>query len=357
MSEYKVAVIPGDGVGIEVTAEAVKVLKAVEEKVNGLSLELTQFDWGSDRLKRIGKMMPEDGIQIASKYDAIFFGAVGDADIQDHITLNGLILPLRRKFDQYICLRPSYLYEGVQSPLAGKSTGDIDFVVIRENVEGEYSDCGGRVYMQMDDEVAVQTAVFTRRGCRRVMKYAFQLARKRDKKKKVTSITKSNAEAYSMVMWDEVFEEVSGDYGDVETETLLVDAACMDLIRRPQDFDVIVASNLFGDILTDIGAIIAGSMGLAPSGNIDPERRFPSMFEPVHGAAFDLVGKGLVNPIAAILSAKMMLEFFGENDGADLIESAVRRNLSEGRIRTVDIGGTSSTQQVGDDITRLISES
>ena len=350
MSHYNIAVISGDGVGPEVINEGKKALQALSAP----TFTFTDFGWSSDYYRQTGRFIPEGGLDEVANYDAIFFGAVGDAEIQDHITLNNLILPIRRRFDQYACVRPGYLYDGVQSPLAGKSGGDIDLVVLRENTEGEYADVGGRLYQHTNQEVAVQTAVFTRHGTERIIRYAFEEARRRQKKSKVTSITKSNAQGYSMVFWDEVFQEVEQDYPDIETESLLIDAAAMDFVRRPEDFDVVVASNLFGDILTDISAVIIGSMGLAPSANLNPSRQSPSMFEPVHGSAFELIGKGLVNPLATILAAAMMIEFLGESDAGALIRQAVADNIRENKIRTPDIGGASSTTEVGDDIVRRI---
>ncbi|MEE2994747.1 MAG: isocitrate/isopropylmalate family dehydrogenase [Gemmatimonadota bacterium] len=350
MSHYNIAVISGDGVGPEVINEGKKALQALSAP----TFTFTDFGWSSDYYRQTGRFIPEGGLDEVANYDAIFFGAVGDAEIQDHITLNNLILPIRRRFDQYACVRPGYLYDGVQSPLVGKSGGDIDLVVLRENTEGEYADVGGRLYQHTNQEVAVQTAVFTRHGTERIIRYAFEEARRRQKKNKVTSITKSNAQGYSMVFWDEVFQEVEKDYPDIETESLLIDAAAMDFVRRPEDFDVVVASNLFGDILTDISAVIIGSMGLAPSANLNPSRQSPSMFEPVHGSAFELIGKGLVNPLATILAAAMMIEFLGESDAGALIRQAVADNIRENKIRTPDIGGASSTTEVGDDIVRRI---
>lgn len=350
MSHYNIAVISGDGVGPEVINEGKRALQALSAP----TFTFTDFGWSSDYYRQTGRFIPEGGLDEVANYDAIFFGAVGDAEIQDHITLNNLILPIRRRFDQYACVRPGYLYDGVQSPLVGKSGGDIDLVVLRENTEGEYADVGGRLYQHTNQEVAVQTAVFTRHGTERIIRYAFEEARRRQKKNKVTSITKSNAQGYSMVFWDEVFQEVEKDYPDIETESLLIDAAAMDFVRRPEDFDVVVASNLFGDILTDISAAIIGSMGLAPSANLNPSRQSPSMFEPVHGSAFELIGKGLVNPLATILAAAMMIEFLGESDAGALIRQAVADNIRENKIRTPDIGGTSSTTEVGDDIVRRI---
>ena len=350
MSHYNIAVISGDGVGPEVIKEGKKALEALSTP----TFTFTDFEWSSNFYRQTGRFIPEGGLDEVAHYDAIFFGAVGDAQIQDHITLNNLILPIRRRFDQYACVRPAYLYEGVQSPLVGKAGGDIDLVVIRENTEGEYADIGGRLYQQSDQEVAVQTAVFTRHGTERIIRYAFEEARRRQKKNKVTSITKSNAQGYSMVFWDEVFKKVKTEYPDIKTESLLIDAAAMDFVRRPEDFDVVVASNLFGDILTDISAATVGSMGLAPSANLNPGRQYPSMFEPVHGSAFELIGKGLVNPLATILAAAMMVEFLGDNDAGTRIRQAVADNLREDKIRTPDIGGKSSTSEVGDDIVRRL---
>lgn len=350
MACYHIAVIAGDGVGPEVIVEGKKVLRALGDP----AFTFTDFEWGSDFYRKTGRFIPEGGLDELTRFDAIFFGAVGDPDIQDHITLNNLILPIRRRFDQYACVRPAYLYPGVTSPLAGRKGGDIDLVVIRENTEGEYSDVGGRIYRDTGHEVAVQTAVFTRHGTERIIRYAFEEARRRNKKRKVTSVTKSNAQGYGMVFWDEVFRQVAAEYGDIETESLLVDAACMDFIRRPQDFDVVVASNLFGDILTDISAIIVGSMGLAPSANLNPAREYPSMFEPVHGSAFELIGKAQVNPLAAILAGAMMMDFLGEHDAGARIRRAVADHLRAGKIRTPDLGGSSSTSDIGDDVARRV---
>ncbi len=355
MANYKVALVPGDGVGPEVVAEGRKVLDALAAGDQTISFQYTHFPWGSNYYRETGRMMPEDGLEQLRPHDAIFFGAVGDPHIPDHITLNGLILPIRRGFDQGVCLRPSYLYEGVRSPLVGVGPGEIDMTVFRENTEGEYAPVGGFLYQGMPEEVAMQAAVFTRRGTERIIRAAFDHARKRNKKRKVTSVTKSNAMAYGMVFWDRVFQEVAAQYPDISTESLLMDRACMDFIRRPQQFDVVVASNLFGDILTDIGAIVTGSMGLAPSANINPDGRYPSMFEPVHGAAFDIMGKGIANPLATILAAAMMLEHLGEDTAAGRVRKAVELNLRQGRIKTPDLGGSASTRQVGDEIVHLLS--
>jgi len=273
-------------------------------------------------------------------------GAIGSPDVPDHVTLHGLLLPMRRVFDQYVNLRPAYLFDGVQSPLRDKSPGSIDMLVYRENTEGEYAPVGGRLYQGTVNEVAIQTSIYTRRGCERIMRAAFEAARKR--RKKVTSITKSNAQIYGMVLWDEVFRAVAQDYPDVQAGSLLIDAAAMDFVRKPETFDVVVASNLFGDILTDLSAIVTGSMGLAASGNINPERVFPSMFEPVHGSAPDIAGKGIANPLAAILSAGLLLDHLGLSQSAGALRRAVAAVLKAGQPRTPDLGGNSTTVAVAD---------
>ena len=354
MAQYNVAVIAGDGIGPAVIAEGRKVLDAVAAGTDGLSFQLTDFSWGSDYYRETGRMMPEDGLDQIAGFDGVLFGAVGDPNIPDHITLQGLLLPMRRAFDQAICVRPAVLYPGVQSPIAGKSAGDIDMVIFRENTEGEYAPVGGRLYAGTPHETVIQSGVFTRRGTERIIRAAFEHSVRRGGKNKVTSVTKSNAQAFSMVFWDEVFADVAAEYPQIETESLLVDRAAMDLVRWPEDFDVIVASNLFADILSDIAAVVTGSMGLAPSANINPEGRFPSMFEPVHGAAFDITGKGLANPLATVLAVAMMLDHFGEHDSADRVNAATLRVLNERTTLTADLGGNASTQQVGDEVIRLL---
>jgi tartrate dehydrogenase/decarboxylase/D-malate dehydrogenase len=338
MPHLTIAVIPGDGVGQEVIPEVLRVLDRVGP------FEYRHFDWGGEYFLHHGHMMPADGLDQLAQTDAILLGAIGHPDIPDHITLNGLLLPIRRTFDQYANVRPAILYPGVDGPLAGAK--QIDMVVVRENTEGEYAQVGGFLYHHQPDEVAIQSAVFTRRGIDRVVRHAFQLAVKRNGKRKVTSITKSNAQGFGMVLWDRVFASVAGEFPDIETESLLVDAAAMNFVRRPETFDVVVGSNLFGDILSDLSAIITGSIGLAPSANLDPTRRHPSMFEPVHGSAPDIAGRGIVNPMAAILSAAMMLDHLGL-DGRN-VERAVAAVLAEGKIRTADLGGMSSTREVAD---------
>ena len=337
---FKIAVIAGDGVGQEVVPAALQVL----EVIGGATYDLHHFDWGAEYYFRTGRMMPADALDQLRPMDAILLGAVGDPKIPDHVTLNGLLLPIRRTFDQFANVRPAVLYHGVASPLA--NPGIVDMVVVRENTEGEYAQVGGFVYHHQPEEVAIQTSVFTRRGIERVVRFAFELARKRNRKRRVTSITKSNAQGFGMVLWDSVFQSVAADYSDIETESLLVDAAAMNFIRRPASFDVVVASNLFGDILSDVSAILTGSIGLAPSANLDPTRRYPSMFEPVHGSAPDIAGHGVVNPMAQILSVGMMLDHFGLEEAARSVERAVAAVLREGKHRTPDLGGSSTTNDV-----------
>jgi tartrate dehydrogenase/decarboxylase / D-malate dehydrogenase len=349
MKTFTIGVIAGDGVGTEVVPQTKRVLEAIAPK-HSVSFVFQDFDWGSDHYFRWGSMMPAGAIDLLQPCDAVLLGAVGHPEIPDHTTLNGLLLPLRRAFDLYANVRPAYLYPGVESPLAKSKGGDIDFVVVRENTEGEYAQVGGFLYQQQPDEIAIQTSVFTRRGIERIVRFAFELARKRNKKRRVCSVTKSNAQGYSMTLWDRVFREIAAQFPDIETESLLVDAAAMNFIRRPESFDVVVGSNLFADILSDISAIIVGSMGLAASANLDPLRRFPSIFEPVHGSAPDIAGRGVVNPIATILSAAMMLDHLEVNAAARRVEAAVAAVLADGRTRTPDLGGASSTQEVTDAI-------
>jgi tartrate dehydrogenase/decarboxylase/D-malate dehydrogenase len=354
MATHKIAIVKGDGIGVDVVNEGMKVLDALAPKYN-IIWDYTEFPWSSDYYFKNGKMMPSDALETLESFNAVFLGAVGHPDIQDNITLDGLLLPIRRRFDQYICLRPSVLYPGVESPLSGKKPYDIDLTVIRENTEGEYLNIGGFAYHGSPDEIAVQTAIYTRKGCERAIRYAFDLAREREKKNHVTSITKSNALGY-MTIWDRTFEEVAEEYTDIDSGSLLIDAACMDLVRRPEIFDVIVAPNLFGDIITDIGAIISGSMGLASSANINPDTSVPSMFEPTHGSAPDIAGQGIANPMAQILTAAMMLRHLGEEAAAADVDAAVLQLLEQGEILTPDLGGSSTTQGIGDAIAELVSK-
>lgn len=350
---FRIAVIPGDGIGREVVPAAVRVLEELGKRFN-IHFDFATCDWGSDYYFRYGRMMPADGLDQLRQCDAILLGAIGHPKVQDNITLNGLLLPIRRTFDQFANVRPAILYPGVSSPLAGAKPGEIDFVVVRENTEGEYAQVGGFVHHQDPNEVAVQASVFTRRGVERVIRFAFELAMQRNRKKRVTSVTKSNAQGFGMVLWDRVFDEVKLEYPQVQTESVLVDAATIYFVRRPQSFDVVVASNLFGDILSDLSAAVTGSIGLAASANLDPLRRFPSMFEPVHGSAPDIVGKGIANPLATFLTSAMMLEHLKLKEAAGVLDQAVRRVLEEGRIRTADLGGRSTTEEVTEAVIRIV---
>lgn len=352
MSQYRIAVIGGDGIGPEVTHQAMRAADAAVAQT-GSKIHWVEFPWGTDYYFAHGQMAPPEFLDELAKFDAMLLGAVGHPKVQDHITLNGLLLPIRRRFDQCVCLRPAYLYAGVESPLRNKAPGSIDMLVFRENTEGEYANVGGRVYQGSDHDVAIQTSVFTRRGCERIIRAAFEKAVTRPRKR-VASITKSNAQGYGMVLWDDVFTAVTKEYPQIETESLLVDRAVMEFVRRPESFDVVVASNLFGDILTDLSAIIVGSMGLAASANIDPTGKHPSLFEPVHGSAPDITGKGIANPLAAILSAAMMLDHLGNPTAAQHIHNAVSSLLGNSKTRTPDLGGKSTTTEVGEAIATLI---
>lgn len=352
MPTHRIAVIGGDGIGPEVVEHAIRVSDAAVFTTGEAVLHWERFPWGTQYYLDRQMMMPKDGLSILRGFDAIFLGAVGHPRVRDDITLNGLLLPIRREFDQYVNVRPSYLYEGVASPLAGKKPGSIDLVVFRENTEGEYADFGGRIYNHTDYEVAMQTAVFTRRGTERIIRAAFREAAKR--RKHVTSVTKSNAQRFSMVFWDDVFQEVATDYPDIQTRSLLVDAAAMEMVRRPESFDVIVASNLFGDILTDLAAQITGSIGLAASANLNPAKTTPSMFEPVHGSAPDIAGKGIANPLGAILAAAMMLEHLELKTSAQLIRAAVKELLKSRAVLPVDLGGTARTHEIGERIMEML---
>lgn len=353
MRIFQIAVIAGDGVGQEVIPEGKRLLDHVAAR-HDFKLAYTDYPWGADYYFQHGVMCPPDYLDQLRPAGAIFLGAVGHPKIADNVTLNGLLLPIRRKFDQYANVRPAVLYDGVQSPLALRKGEKIDMVVVRENTEGEYAQVGGFLYQEQPEEVAIQTSVFTRRGCERIIRFAFELARKRNGKKRVASITKSNAQGYSMVLWDRAFVKVAEEFPDIATESILVDAAAMNFIRRPESFDVVVGSNLFGDILSDLSAIIVGSMGLAPSANIDPSRRFPSMFEPVHGSAPDIAFKGIVNPLATFLCSAQMLEHLGVPAAAKEIEAAIAKVLAGGKIRTPDLGGQSKTAQVTDAVIHAV---
>ena len=352
MQKHKIAVIAGDGIGPEVIAEGVKVLNKVAQLDGGFEFEFTHFPWGCEYYLREGRMMPEDGLDTLAKFDAVFLGAVGYPGVPDHISLWDLLLVIRKKFDQYINLRPVKLLRGAPCPLADVKREDIDMIFVRENSEGEYAGSGAWLYKGQPNEVVIQNGVFSRHGCERVIRYAFELAR--TQKKTLTSISKGNALNYSMVFWDQIFEEVGREYPEVKTYSYLVDAASMFMVKDPGRFEIVVTSNLFGDIITDLGAAISGGMGLAAGANINPERKFPSMFEPIHGSAPDIAGKGIANPLASIWSASQMLDFFGHEDwGAKLID-AIETLMVEGKTLTCDLGGNASTSEVGDAIIELL---
>ena len=354
MNVHKIAVIAGDGVGPEVIGVAVKVLKAVAEMDGGFRFEFTDYPWGCEYYLKTGEMMPADGMEILKGYDALLLGAVGYPGVPDHISLRDLLLRIRHDFDEYINLRPVRLLKGAQCPLKDVPAEDINMTFIRENSEGEYSGSGAWLYPNSPQEVVIQNGVFSRKGCERVIRYAFELARK--EKKSLTSISKGNALNYSMVFWDQIFEEVSREYPDVETHSLLVDAASMFMVKDPKRFQIVVTSNLFGDILTDLGAAIAGGMGLAAGANLNPERTFPSMFEPIHGSAPDIAGQGIANPLASIWSASQLLDFFGyENWGKKLLD-AMEEMLENKIALTPDQGGTASTTECGDALIELLKQ-
>ena len=352
MKTYRVALYPGDGIGPEVIDQAVRVLEAWQAGQREIAFDWLPLDWGYAHWQQHGKVVPDEFLDVLRPLDAILLGAVGwPEELPDHVTLAPLV-KIRQTFDQYACVRPVKLYPGVRGVLADKGPEQIDFVVIRENSEGEYVDSGSRFHVGQPDEFALQTAIHTRRGIERILRFGFDMARRR--RQRLTMITKSNAQRYGYVLWDEVLEAVRGDYLDVAADKQHADAAAMDFVRRPETFDVVVASNLFGDLLTDLGGIIGGGLGLAPSTNTNPERQYPSMFEPVHGYAPDIAGKGIANPVAAILSAAMMLDWLELPTAANSIRSAVEAALAEGA-KTPDLGGNLSTRQMADSIIERLS--
>ena len=352
MKTYSIAVIPGDGIGKEVVPEGLKVLHAAAAKF-GIQFKFQHFDWGCETYTRTGRMMPTDSLQQLRAFDAIFLGAVGYPGVPDHISLWGLLIPIRRGFRQYIARRPVRLLKGARSPLAGRGPSDIDMVIIRENNEGEYSEIGGRLYRGTPEELAVQSAMFTRSGCDRVMRYAFELAMTRPKRH-VTSATKSNGIIHSMPYWDERFAAMAKQYPDVKTDQYHIDILTAHFVQHPDWFDVVVASNLFGDILSDLGPAVAGSIGIAPGANINPEKEYPSMFEPVHGSAPDIAGKAIANPIAQIWTGAMMLDHLGHADAGRAVVAAIERVVEEGKVLTRDLGGTASTDDVGKAIASML---
>jgi tartrate dehydrogenase/decarboxylase/D-malate dehydrogenase len=340
----KIAVIPGDGIGKEVVPEGLRVLEAAARKFK-LDFKFETLDWSCETYTKTGKMMPDDGIERLSKFDSIFLGAVGFPGVPDHVSLWGLLIPIRRNFQQYVNLRPVRLMKGVETPLKNRGPADIDFYVVRENTEGEYSEIGGRLNRGTPDELVVQETVFTRKGVDRVLRFAFELARKR--KKHVSSATKSNGIIHTMPYWDERFAAMGKDFPDVKADQYHIDILTSHFVRHPDWFDVVVGSNLFGDILSDLGPAVAGGIGIAPSANLNPERKYPSMFEPVHGSAPDIAGKNIANPIGQIWSAAMMLDHFGHSDAARAVERAIETVLAEKGLKTPDLGGTASTQELG----------
>jgi tartrate dehydrogenase/decarboxylase/D-malate dehydrogenase len=341
---YTIAAIPADGIGPEVIAAGTAALHALAERDGGFSLNVTSYDWGSDYYRTHGVMMPDDGLQQLKVHDAIFFGAVGAPDVPDHITLWGLRLPICQGFDQYANVRPTRILPGISAPLKGKGPGDLDWVIVRENSEGEYAGHGGRAHRGLPEEVATETAIFTRVGVTRIMRYAFRLAQSRPRRL-LTVVTKSNAQRHGMVMWDEIAAEVATEFPDVTWDKMLVDAMTVRMTLTPESLDTIVATNLHADILSDLAGALAGSLGVAPTANIDPERRFPSMFEPIHGSAFDITGKGIANPVATFWTACQMLEHLGETGGAKRLMKAVEEVCAAG-IMTPDVGGNATTSEV-----------
>ncbi|MGH3086567.1 MAG: tartrate dehydrogenase [Rubrobacteraceae bacterium] len=353
MSSYEIAVIPGDGIGKEVVPEALKILETAGDKFD-ISFEFRHFDWSCETYKQTGRMMPEDGISRLSNHDSVFLGAVGFPGVPDHVSLWGLLIPIRREFDQYVNLRPVRLLPGIKSPLRDCEPGDIDFWIVRENTEGEYSTLGGRFGEGMPSEMVLQTSVFTKRGCDRIIRYAFDLA-ERLGRKHVTSATKSNGIFHSMPYWDERFRDISSEYPDTETDEYHIDILAARFVMTPERFDVVVGSNLFGDILSDLGPGVTGTIAVAPSANIDPERRFPSMFEPVHGSAPDIAGKGVANPTGQIWSAAMMLDHLGEEKaGAAVMEALETVLSSDDAPLTPDLGGTAATGGFGGAVVEAI---
>ena len=352
MKIYHIAVIAGDGIGPEVIREELKVLNAVAELDGGFQFDFIEYPWGCEYYLKTGEMMPPDGMEILKQYDAILLGAVGAPGVPDHISLRDLLLRIRHDFDEYINLRPVKLLKGAKCPLRDAKPEDIDMIFIRENSEGEYSGQGAWLYPDSPMEIVIQDSVFSRKGCERAIRYAYELARK--EKKSLTSISKGNALNYSMVFWDRIFQEVGREYPDIKTYSLLVDAASMFMIKNPKRFQIVVTSNLFGDILTDLGAAIAGGMGLAAGANLNPEREFPSMFEPIHGSAPDIAGQGIANPLAAIWSASQLLDFLGYETWGRKIIAAIEELLIAGKYLTPDQGGAASASECGDALIKIL---
>ena len=353
MRTYKIAAIPGDGIGIEVVGAGLDVLQACAARDGTFALDVTQFDWGSARYRKTGALMPDNGVETLKAYDAILFGAVGAPDVPDHVTLWGLRLAICQSLDQYANVRPTRILNGIQSPLRGVRAQDLDWVIIRENSEGEYSGHGGRSHRGSSMEAATEVSVFTRAGVERIMRFAFEVARSRPRKE-LTVVTKSNAQRFGMVLWDEVAREVAAVYPDVACDKMLVDAMTARMVLQPASLDTIVATNLHADILSDLAAALAGSIGLAPTANLNPERRFPSMFEPIHGSAFDITGKGIANPLATFWSAVMLLDHVGEGAAARALMAAIERAAADPALHTPDLGGYATTRGVTDAVIGFI---
>ena len=345
MRDYLIAAIPGDGIGKEVIPAGLAVLRRLERRCGDFRLQVETFPWGADYYRATNLMMPEEGLDLLRRFRAIYFGAVGDPDIPDHITLWGLRLRICQSFDQYANVRPARVLPGIVSPLRGIEPGDLDWVIVRENSEGEYAGHGGRAHRGLPEEVATETAIFTRTGVARIMRFAFALAHARPRRL-LTVVTKSNAQRHGMVMWDEIAAEVAKEFPEVRVDKMLVDAATTRMVAKPKTLDVMVASNLHADILSDLAAALAGSLGIAPTANLNPPGTFPSMFEPIHGSAFDIMGKGIANPIGSFWTAVMMLEHLGEKEAAARLMEAVERVTGAGKTMTADLGGSATTAQV-----------
>jgi len=353
MRTFNIAVIAGDGIGKEVVPEGIRVLEGAGQHF-GFRLNWHAFDWSCETYIETGKMMPANGLQQLRPFDAIFLGAVGHPSVPDHVSLWGLLIPIRRSFRQYVNLRPVRLFEGIETPLKNWKPGQIDFCIVRENNEGEYSNIGGRLYEGTEEEMAVQQTVFTRRGINRVMKFAFELARERNKH--LTAATKSNGIIHTMPFWDECFQGMAAKFPDIRTDQFHIDILTAHFVRHPDWFDVVVGSNLFGDILSDLGPAVVGSIGIAPSANLNPEMEYPSMFEPVHGSAPDIAGKGIANPIGQIWSGAMMLRHLGATEAANVVENDIAKVLAQSKVRTPDNGGTATTKELGAAIAKSVSQ-
>lgn len=355
MRTYRIAAIPADGIGLEVIPEAMRVIKVLEEKTGAFHMTFETFPWGCDYYHSHATMMPDDGLQTLRAFDAIFFGAVGHPTVPDHISLWGLRLRICQGFDQYANVRPARILKGVRSPLRDRGPADLDWVIVRENSEGEYSGVGGRAHQGHPEEMAMEVSVFTRKGISRIMHFAFELARKRERHH-LTLVTKSNAQRHGLVLWDEIFEETAAGFPGVTTDRILVDAATTRMVLHPQTLDVMVATNLHADILSDLAASLAGSLGMGATANLNPERKFPSMFEPIHGSAFDIMGQGIANPLGTFWSAVLMLDHLGETEAAARLMAAIEAVTARGAFLPRDLGGQATTREVTDAVCAVIDE-